>query len=210
MKGTTGGNIQKLTEMRATLDSTVIIYDENIQPENIGVINGWQGRYGKRGALREYLKLMIEALAVQSAPSGVIRQVARPREPGESRVNAAIVSNIDALGLTEQSNRPPANSLAAPSAVAGARRPWMGNRNVPTTSGGTDGGRKEVRSASTLDGRSRSVTPPSIRGTANAITPYARGTMHTCSLESPETAVTTSLSRSGCCPTFVRHGQALL
>lgn len=63
LKGKTAENVQKLTEALAALDSTVVIYDESIQPEDIGIINGWQGRYGKRGALREYL---LEVLAQRS------------------------------------------------------------------------------------------------------------------------------------------------
>ena len=63
LKAKTGENVQKLTEALAALDRTVVIYDESIQPEGIGIINGWQGRYGKRGALREYL---LEVLALRS------------------------------------------------------------------------------------------------------------------------------------------------
>jgi len=63
LKAKTEENVQKLTEALAALDSTVVIYDESIQPADIGIINGWQGRYGKRGALREYL---LEVLAQRS------------------------------------------------------------------------------------------------------------------------------------------------
>jgi hypothetical protein len=45
----------KLTAELSALDQTVKIYDDKIQPELIAPINGWRGRYGQRGALREFL-----------------------------------------------------------------------------------------------------------------------------------------------------------
>lgn len=80
-------------------------------------------------------KLMSEALAVHSPPAGVQGQVARPREPADNRVNAVILSNTDGPGLTEQSNHLPARSVAGQGTGAGARRPWIGNRNCPDNVG---------------------------------------------------------------------------
>jgi len=77
-------------------------------------------------------KLMSEALSVQSPPSGVQGQVARPREPADNRVNAVILSNTVGPGLAESSNQQPARSVEGQGNVASARRPWMGNRNCPS------------------------------------------------------------------------------
>jgi len=38
-----------------SMDRVVQLYDAGIDPEQIGPINAWQGNYGKRGALREFL-----------------------------------------------------------------------------------------------------------------------------------------------------------
>lgn len=38
-----------------SMDQVVRMYDEGINPSAIEPINGWQGNYGKRGALREFL-----------------------------------------------------------------------------------------------------------------------------------------------------------
>lgn len=45
----------RLTEELTAIDRTVTLYDENIDPKTIGMINAWQGNYGKRGALRNFL-----------------------------------------------------------------------------------------------------------------------------------------------------------
>lgn len=45
----------RLTDELSAIDRTVTIYDENIDPKTIGMINAWQGSYGKRGALRNFL-----------------------------------------------------------------------------------------------------------------------------------------------------------
>ena len=39
----------------AALDQVVVLYDENITPSLIAPINAWQGNYGKRGALKDFL-----------------------------------------------------------------------------------------------------------------------------------------------------------
>lgn len=80
-------------------------------------------------------KLMVEALAVQSTGAGVIPHAVRPREPADNRVDAVILSNVDALGTTEQSSSQPTRSVVAPSSGDGARRPWIGNRNCPNNVG---------------------------------------------------------------------------
>jgi hypothetical protein len=45
----------RLTEELTAIDRTVTLYDEKIVPESIGTINAWQGNYGKRGALKNFL-----------------------------------------------------------------------------------------------------------------------------------------------------------
>lgn len=47
----------------AALDQVVVLYDEGIKPELIVPINAWQGNYGKRGALREFLLETLERRA---------------------------------------------------------------------------------------------------------------------------------------------------
>lgn len=44
----------------ACLEGSVAIYDDTIDPKEIGTVNGWAGRYGKRGALREFLLKALE------------------------------------------------------------------------------------------------------------------------------------------------------
>ena len=54
---------QKLLEAETLmLSSDVLIkkYDERLQPSLIPPINAWQGRYGKRGALRRFVSHIIE------------------------------------------------------------------------------------------------------------------------------------------------------
>lgn len=54
----------KVTEHRAALaalDSTIVLYDDKIDPSAIGAVNGWAGRYGKNGALREFLLSVLRA-----------------------------------------------------------------------------------------------------------------------------------------------------
>jgi hypothetical protein len=49
------------------LDRTVSVYDSLLDPSEIAPINGWQGRYGKRGALGDRILEIIE----RGAPSWV-------------------------------------------------------------------------------------------------------------------------------------------
>jgi hypothetical protein len=51
------------TEELACLDGSVVIYDASLDPREIGTVNGWAGRYGKRGALREFLIQVLESRA---------------------------------------------------------------------------------------------------------------------------------------------------
>ena len=46
---------ERLTKELASFDQVVQSYDDRINPADIPPINAWQGRYGKRGALREFL-----------------------------------------------------------------------------------------------------------------------------------------------------------
>lgn len=52
-----------VTERLTALDKVVTIYDADIDPALIAPINGWQGAYGKRGALRAFL---VETLKAKS------------------------------------------------------------------------------------------------------------------------------------------------
>ena len=44
-------------------EGSVVIFDDTLDPKEIGTINGWAGRYGKRGALREFLLQILESRA---------------------------------------------------------------------------------------------------------------------------------------------------
>ena len=46
---------EELAKELSALDQVVVIYDETLKPELIQPINGWQGHYGTRGALRGFL-----------------------------------------------------------------------------------------------------------------------------------------------------------
>ena len=54
---------QRISKELAALDQVVVLYDEGIKPELIEPINAWQGNYGKRGALREFLLETIKGRA---------------------------------------------------------------------------------------------------------------------------------------------------
>lgn len=45
----------------AALDQVVVLYDEGITPSLIAPINAWQGNYGKRGALKNFLTEALRA-----------------------------------------------------------------------------------------------------------------------------------------------------
>ena len=47
----------------ASLDQVVQLYDKDIQPALIAPINAWQGTYGKRGALRQFLVETLKSLS---------------------------------------------------------------------------------------------------------------------------------------------------
>lgn len=53
----------KLDAELKALDQTVQIFDERLDPTNIEPIRAWKGRYGSRGALREYLQSFAESNA---------------------------------------------------------------------------------------------------------------------------------------------------
>ena len=46
---------EELAKELSALDQVVVIYDEKLKPELIQPINGWEGHYGTRGALRGFL-----------------------------------------------------------------------------------------------------------------------------------------------------------
>ena len=50
-----GKRKQRLVKELTAFDQVVQVYDAGITPADIEPINAWQGRYGKRGALREFL-----------------------------------------------------------------------------------------------------------------------------------------------------------
>jgi len=45
----------RLKSQLSALDETIRLYDAAIDPTAIAPVNGWQGRYGKRGVLRDAL-----------------------------------------------------------------------------------------------------------------------------------------------------------
>lgn len=55
--------VTKRAKALEALDGSVVIFDKSIQPKSIGTIKAWAGRYGKRGALREYLHEVIKSRA---------------------------------------------------------------------------------------------------------------------------------------------------
>jgi hypothetical protein len=61
--------VTQRTRELAALDGTVVIYDDTIDPQSIGVIHGWTGRYGKRGALREFLFATLQSRAPEYVPT---------------------------------------------------------------------------------------------------------------------------------------------
>lgn len=46
---------ERLRGELAALDQVVVLYDAGLRPDSIAPINGWQGNYGTRGALRAFL-----------------------------------------------------------------------------------------------------------------------------------------------------------
>lgn len=54
---------EKLKLDLAALDRAVTIYDPALDPKKIGGVNGWQGRYGKRGSMRAAIESVLKAHA---------------------------------------------------------------------------------------------------------------------------------------------------
>ena len=46
---------ERLVQALSALDQSVVIFDSRLQPSKIEPVNGWQGKYGARGALKKYL-----------------------------------------------------------------------------------------------------------------------------------------------------------
>ena len=59
----------------AALDRAVRIYDPSIDPVSIGTVDGRQGRYGKRGNLRECIKGVLKQLAPEWVATDTIEMV---------------------------------------------------------------------------------------------------------------------------------------
>ena len=57
------GRSKSLQEDLSALDKVIQMYDPNVTPSDIAPINGWQGSYGKRGALRVYILDVIKNAA---------------------------------------------------------------------------------------------------------------------------------------------------
>ena len=61
----------------AALDRAVRIYDSRIDPTKIEAVNGWQGSYGKRGALREAVAGVLKAHAPDWVPTDAVEMLVR-------------------------------------------------------------------------------------------------------------------------------------
>ena len=59
----------------AALDRAVRIYDPSIDPETIGMVDGRQGRYGKRGTLRQHIEDVLKELAPEWVATDTIEMV---------------------------------------------------------------------------------------------------------------------------------------
>ena len=59
----------------AALDRAVKLYDANLDPASIGAVNGWQGRYGKRGNLRQYIEEVLKQLSPEWVATDTIEMV---------------------------------------------------------------------------------------------------------------------------------------
>ena len=59
----------------AALDRAVRIYDPSIDPEAIGMVDGRQGRYGKRGTLRQHIEDVLQELAPEWVATDTIEMV---------------------------------------------------------------------------------------------------------------------------------------
>jgi hypothetical protein len=65
----------------AAFDQSMRLFDSRLDPSAIEPVNGWRGRYGKRGALREFV---VEFLH-QQAPNWVSTAAAYSGERNRSR-----------------------------------------------------------------------------------------------------------------------------
>lgn len=54
VRGLAAAKVAQFRSEVATLDSTVLIYDNKIDPSAIGIVKGWSGRYGKLGAFATF------------------------------------------------------------------------------------------------------------------------------------------------------------
>lgn len=66
----------RILEELTVVDCAVINYDKNIKPERIGAINAWQGKYGKRGALRQFLQDTLKGRAPDFVPTSELSWLA--------------------------------------------------------------------------------------------------------------------------------------
>lgn len=66
-------DLEKNQRDLAALDHTIQLYDPAIQPQDIEPVNGWQGNYGKRGALKAYIVDIIKSESPNWVSTDVIR-----------------------------------------------------------------------------------------------------------------------------------------
>jgi hypothetical protein len=53
-------DLERMRDLQGSLASVTRYFDANIAPERLPVLNGWAGRYGKRGALKAAVMAVLE------------------------------------------------------------------------------------------------------------------------------------------------------
>lgn len=64
--------VAQLEKDLENLDGSVTVFDPGIDPSAIGVVNGWQGKYGERGTFRGCLLALMEQHAPNYVPTTVL------------------------------------------------------------------------------------------------------------------------------------------
>lgn len=70
-----GKFIERVTQLAldpVTLDSAISVHNPSLNPRLIGSVNGWAGRYGKRGALRGTIARILQEQAPAWVPTDLI------------------------------------------------------------------------------------------------------------------------------------------